>query len=44
MVIYRLYTDYSISAYQKANEQATHRNFRLANLLAEGGQTNAEIA
>ncbi len=38
MVIYRLYTDYSIYAYQKANEQANHRYFRLASLLAEVGQ------
>jgi hypothetical protein len=37
-VIYPLYTDYSICAYQKINEQAAHRNFRLASLLAEVGQ------
>lgn len=37
-MIYPLYTGYSICAYQKANEQAAHRNFRLASLLAEVGQ------
>ena len=43
MVIYRLYTDYSIYAYRKANEQANHRYFRLAGLLAGAGQTNAQL-
>jgi hypothetical protein len=43
MVIYRLYTDYSISAHRKINEQATYRDFRFAGLLAGAGQTKAQL-